>query len=237
MPVLKAQATQRVRESAIVMDLSDLEREAARLVSQAQAEAARIVSEAKSAAEREQLKIREQARQAGHREGMAAGLQEGKKQGHDEAVAAVGAQLKELTARWSQTLELLHQHMPVHLGDVKTDLLKLALAIAARVTHAEALRNREVAPAVAAEALAIIGAARRVALHVNPAEEKQLEQYLPEILGQLRQVEEVELIADDAVSPGGCVLRLGSGEVDAQMETQLARISEEILGGEAGGSS
>jgi len=235
MPVLKAQTTHHMRESAIVMDLSDLEVQAARIVSQAKAEAARILAEAKSTAEREQLRIREQARQAGQNEGREAGLAEGRKLGHDEAVAAHAVQLKELTARWSQTLELLHQHMPVHLADVKTDLLKLALAIAERVTHAEVLRNRQVAPAVAEEALRMIGAARRVALHVSPMEEPQLEAYLPELLGQLRQIEEVELIADEAVSPGGCVLRLGSGEVDAQMETQLARIRDEMLGGEAGG--
>ena len=234
MPVLKAQAMQRASESAIVLDLSDLELEAARIVSQAQAEASRILTEAKSAAEREQLKIREQSRLAGHKEGKDAGLQEGRKLGHDEAVAAHAAQLKELTARWSQTLEVLHQHMPVHLADVKTDLIKLAQAIAARVTHAEALRNRQVAPAVADEALRMIGAARRVGLHVNPVEEQTLEEYLPDLLGQLRQIEEVELIPDEAISPGGCVLRLGSGEVDATMETQLARISEEILGGEVG---
>ena len=72
-------------------------------------------------------------------------------------------------------------------------------------------------------------------MHVNPAEEARLEEYLPELLGHLRQIEEVELVGDETVSPGGCVLRLGSGEIDARMETQLASISEELLGAEAGG--
>ncbi len=214
------------------MDLSDLEREAARIVARAQGEAARIIADATAAAEHDTLKIREQAKAAGHKEGLEAGLKQGQKQGHDEAAAAVGAQLKELTARWSQALELLHQNMPVHLADVKTDLLKLSLAIAARVTHAEALRNRQVAPAVAAEALGMIAAARRVALHVNPIEEAVLEEYLPELLANLRAIEEVELVADEAISPGGCVLRMGGGVIDATVESQIARISAELQGEE-----
>ena len=138
MPVLKAQISQKMRrERDRDGPFGPGARGGADRVA-AQAEAARIMVEAKAAADREQIKIREQARHAGHKSGLEAGLQEGRKQGHDEAVAAAAGQLKELTARWSQTLELLHQHMPVHLADVKTDLLKLALAIAARVTHAEA---------------------------------------------------------------------------------------------------
>ena len=230
MPVMKAQAVQRVRESAIVMDLADLEREAAGIVAQARAEAARIVAEAKGHAERETVRIREYARQTGHDEGTAAGLAQGRQQGHDETVAQVSAQLRELAARWAQTLELLHQHMPAHVADAKTDLVRLAVAIAERVTHQEAFRNRNVTPAVVEETLRTVGAARRVALHVDPGEMDMLEQYLPDLLAKMRAVEEVELTPDDTVGPGGCVLRFGGGTVDARMETQVRRIADELLG-------
>ena len=78
----------------------------------------------------ESVRIREDARLAGQREGFAAGQIDGRKQGHDEAVAAAGKQLSELASRWSKTLELLHQHMPAHVADAKTDLVRLSLAIA-----------------------------------------------------------------------------------------------------------
>ena len=86
MPVLKAQQVQqKVRESAIVMDLSDLEREAGRIVAQAKAQAARMVAEARAQAEQEAAAVREEARRAGHAEGYQAGQAEGRQQGHDEA--------------------------------------------------------------------------------------------------------------------------------------------------------
>ena len=35
---------------------------------------------------------------------------------------------------------------------------------------------------------------------------------------------------DDAVTPGGCLLRFGTGQIDARIETQLDRIAQELLG-------
>jgi flagellar biosynthesis/type III secretory pathway protein FliH len=230
MPIMKAQQSQRTRDSAIVMDLADLERQAGDVITRAREHAARLMTEGRAAAERESLRLRDAARHAGHAEGLEAGLAEGRQKGHDEAVAATAAQLKELAARWSQALEIFHQNMPAHLADAKTDLLRLALAVAGRVTRQEALRNRNVAPAVVEESLRMLAAARRVAVHVNPVETELLQRYLPELLAKLQSIEDARLTPDAEIPPGGCVLRFGEGEVDARVETQLQRISEELLG-------
>ena len=237
MPIMKPQTPPRTRESPIVMDLADLEHCAVEIISHARQDAARILADAKSAAQRETLHIREQARQAGHQEGLQTGLAEGRKQGHDEALAAATAQLKDLTSRWSQTLDLLHQHMPEHVADARMDLVQLALAIARRVTRQEALRNRQVAANLVEEALRTAGAARRVTLLVHPGEADALEIYLPDLLAKLRSIEEVELTLDDTVSPGGCVARFGTGQIDARIETQLDRIAAELLDQKDGNSA
>ncbi len=232
MPVMKAQHSHPTRESAIVMDLSDLEREAAQIVNRARAEAARLMTEGRVAAERESQKIRDTARAAGLKEGTDAGLAQGKKQGHDEALAAVTAQLKDLAARWSQTLEVLHQHMPTQIADTRTDVIKLALKIAERVTHQEALRNRAVAPAVVEEALRTVGGSRQIAVHAHPNDIDALEQYLPDLLSSLKSIEEIHLQPDESAGPGGCFLRFGSGEIDARLDTQIQRIADELVGDE-----
>jgi flagellar assembly protein FliH len=230
MPVMKAQQSPSMRETAIVMDLSDLEREARQIVAGARAEATRLMTDGRAAAEREAQKIRETARAAGQKEGFDAGLAQGKKQGHDEAVAAVSAQLKDLTARWSQTLELLQQHMPTHIADAKTDVVKLALKIAQRVTHQEALRNRNVAAAVVEEALRAVGAGRQIAVHAHPSDVDALEQYLPDLLTSLKSIEEIHLQPDESAGVGGCFLRFGGGEIDARLDTQITRIAHELIG-------
>src|SRR4051812_37190101 len=133
MPVMKAQQAAKSRESAIVMDLSDLEREAGQILNHARAQAAQILADARAAAGRETLQISADARIAGHQDGHQAGLIEGRQQGHDEALAQFQQQFKDLAARWSGSLDLLQQHMPVHVADARADLVKLALRIAEKV--------------------------------------------------------------------------------------------------------
>jgi flagellar assembly protein FliH len=232
MPVMKAEAVRRTGQSGIVMDLSDLEREAAGIVGRARAEAAKMVADARAAAERDAARIREEAKQAGQQEGLRVGAAAGRKQGHDEAVAQVAQKLAELVEKWSKALEVFQRNMPVHVADAKTDVVRLALAIAEKVTHQEALRNRKVAAATVEEAFRLIGNARKAVLQVNPGELAMLETYVPELVAKMRTIESVELAADEGVTAGGCVVRFGGGQVDARLETQVGRIAEELMSGE-----
>jgi flagellar biosynthesis/type III secretory pathway protein FliH len=45
----------------------------------------------------------------------------------------------------------------------------------------------------------------------------------------VRSMEHVQLVPDDAISPGGCTVRFGAGQIDATIETQLRRIADELL--------
>jgi flagellar assembly protein FliH len=229
MPLMKAKSNQRMRESSIVMDLTDLEHEASQLLTRARNEATRIVAEAKAIAERDAIKIREDARILGQAAGLKAGIEEGRTTGHAESTKQYAQALLELTTRWSQTLDLLHQSMPAHAADAKTDLVRLALAIADRVTHQHALLDRKVAEATVEETLKMMGAARTVILLVNPAEIETLENFLPDLLAKIRSIDSIELTADDSITPGGCTVRFGAGQIDARIETQIQRIADELL--------
>ena len=57
-----------------------------------------------------------------------------------------------------------------------------------------------------------------------------LNHFVPELLAKLRSIEDVQIVPDEAVSPGGCIVRFGAGQIDATLETQLRRIADELLG-------
>jgi flagellar assembly protein FliH len=233
MPVVKAKQADRQHQSAIVMDLSDLERQAARILADARAEATRILADARVQATAEAAQIKEQAKKAGHDEGFAAGEAKGHQSGHDEAVKSVTAALQDLTARWAQTLDIFEQNLPTHVADAKADVIRLALAVAAHVTRLEAVRNKRVVEATVAEALSLVGAGRNVAVHVHPDEFAAMEDYLPDLLAKMRTVSAVELKPDETIPMGGCELHFGAGAVDARLDTQLDRIAAELLAGDA----
>jgi len=230
MPLLKAHKSNSDANSPLVMNLASLENEGERIIARARAEADRILAEARARAEAEAKVVRDQSREAGFAEGHAQGLQEGQKQGHDEALAMVSQTLQDLAARWSRTIDNLEVQMPTHAADAKIDLVKLALAIAGKVTHQTALVEKAVVTATVEESLKLISAGRSVTLFISPAELQVIETYLPDMLVRLKTAGEVKILTDEAISPGGCRLELGSGVVDATLETQAARIAEELLG-------
>jgi len=229
MPVMKSHLSSAARQSAIVMDLSDLESQAARILTDAKAQGQDVLKHACAQATQQSDSIREAARQAGHAEGYAAGLAEGQKQGHDAAFAQAQAALADLTARWSQTLDIFQQNLPTHLADARLDLVRLAVAIATRVTRQEALRNSGVIEDTLDTALKLVTAGRSVSVHVHPDEANTVEAYLPELLAKLRSIPEIQLQPDNAITPGGCRVHYGSGHVDATLETQIQRIADELL--------
>ena len=231
MPLVKAQhKSLPARQSAIVMDLADLEQQASQMLARAQRQAQDILAAARAEAQKDGQQIREQARQAGHQEGYDAGFQEGQTKGHDEAQAQAGAGFNTLVARWSATLEKIEANLPMHLADVRVDLVKLTLAIAAKVTRQEALRNSAVVQANVEEALALVTAGRSVVVQIHPDELSVLEGYLPQLVERFRSINGIELKADPAIEPGGCLLAFGSGQIDARLETQIQRIADELVG-------
>ena len=233
MPLVKAHhQSLPARQSAIVMDLADLEQQASKMIELAQRQAQEILAAARAEAEREGVELREQARQTGQREGYEAGFQAGQAKGHEEAVAQAGEGFAALVARWSATLEKLEANLPMHLADVRVDLVKLALAIAAKVTRQEALRNTGVMHTNVQEALALVTAGRSVVVQIHPDEMAVLEGYLPQLVERFRSISGIELKADAGIEPGGCVLAFGSGEIDARLETQIQRIADELVGPE-----
>ncbi len=229
MPVMKAKDFARVLESPIVLNMADIEKQASQLLTQASTKADQILAEARARAQKDGEQIRQQAAEKGKADGYQAGMAEGMKAGHDEALRQNSEKLADLTKRWNEYLDLLQQNIPTHIADIKQDLIRLAIAVATRVTKHEGKNNPDVAQANVAEALSLVSAGRRVTLQVHPQDVEHLEAYLPDLLAKLRSITEIELVGDDNVEPGGCTLQFGAGAIDATLDTQIARISEELL--------
>ncbi len=81
--------------------------------------------------------------------------------------------------------------------------------------------------------------AGRITVRVAAADDAIVRDAQAELLSALGGVEELAIVADDAVGRGGCVVETERGRFDARIETQLAALDEEIarvLGGEPAGA-
>lgn len=230
MPVLKAtQYDQPFAKDAIVLDLGDLGRQAARLRSAAEAKAAQIVSEAEQKAahlvEGAEQRGFEHGRQAGHEQGLA----EGREQGRAEALAAASEELSRIQQAWSDVAGQLDGHRREMDREARQAVLDFALKLSERVVH----RVIEVDPTVVVDQVAgALGHVMRpldVVVRINPQDKPLLEKALPELMSEFRHFEHIHLVDDENVSCGGCTVSYGEGEIDATLEVQMQRIIDLIL--------
>jgi flagellar assembly protein FliH len=206
-----------------------LEREARRMQDRADAEARQIVQQAQAHARQ----LAEQAGRDGYQTGLAEGRQTGLRQIRAEAHETV---LRETRERLDQLLKALTAGLAEFerskrrlLGLAEAGLIELAAAIARRVCKLAVQGSADAARANARYLLDAVQHTGDLELRVNPAEYESLRGVAAEVLQHAERLEHVEVLADEAVERGGCVLSTRDGQIDASIETQLQRIAEAIL--------
>ncbi len=215
--------------SAVVLDLGDLARQGERLQEAARAEAERIVAEAR--AERERLLAG--AAERGRAEGLARGLIEGREKGRAEGRAAAlkewGERLATLERRWGEALDAFQASRDDLLVRAGQDVLRLAGAIAEKITRRAVALDETAAAAQLQGVLELLARPTRLAVSIHPDDRECVEEALAALTQRLASARHVEIVLDDTLERGSCVARSGAGEIDASIGTQIERIAELLL--------
>ena len=156
----------------------------------------------------------EAIRDEAYQEGFAAGVAEAQAQlaGPARALTAAAEQLQAMRADAADSVE--------------ADAVDLALRIAEQALGAAVA----VDPTLVVEA--VRGALRRmverdhVLILVNPDDLDVVREHVSRLVGELGGIEHCEVQAERRVRPGGAIVRTAEGEVDATLETKLARARE-----------
>jgi flagellar assembly protein FliH len=113
--------------------------------------------------------------------------------------------------------------------EASTDVLRLSVAIARKVTRQLALDGPNVVTANVREAMKLAVHASDVRIAVHPSQRQTLEAVLPELQSQWPALEHVALIDDGSLTPGGCRIFTAGGQIDADLENQIDRIAAELI--------
>ncbi|MEM6551921.1 MAG: FliH/SctL family protein [Planctomycetota bacterium] len=229
MPLIKAQAAAPAIKQAVVLDLGDLGAQAAKLRMAAEARAQQIIADAETKAAQLIEEARGQGLEQGREKGHAQGLEQGKKDGQAQALADWQEQLQNLTDAWADTTTRLDAFRRDLQRGARESVLRFALRFAEKITHRIVEIDENVITDQVANALEHILEPMDVAVHLHPLDRDNLRQALPGILTQSEHIKHVQLIDDESVSPGGCVLHFGDGRIDASIETQTKRLTDLIL--------
>ncbi|MEM8739785.1 MAG: FliH/SctL family protein, partial [Planctomycetota bacterium] len=228
MPILKQQAAQPLIRDAVVLDLGDLGRQAARLRAAAETKAQQILENARDQAQEIIAAAEKIGHDRGHEQGLAQGLAEGQTQGHAQALADAADQIKALTQSLSTVAQAWDERRAELDREARTAVLDFALKFAHKITHRVLDTDPHVVIDQVAAALARVLEPTDVRLHVHPDDRDTLQEVLPDLLAGLGHLQTVELTDDPAVGRGGCKLALRGGEVDAAIDTQIARLIDTV---------
>ncbi|MGD9833750.1 MAG: FliH/SctL family protein [Piscinibacter sp.] len=177
-----------------------------------EAAAAAAAAEPPKSAEELQAEALRAARQGGYhdgyRDGLAA-LDSFKQSFAQQATAQMGA----LMQSYAGQMDALQQQMASALADA-------AVSLARQVVRGELAANPQQVAAVAQEAIeALLLSARHVTVRVHPDDQPLVAQGAAEIL----EARGARLVADAAVTRGGCVVESDIGIIDASIESRWRR--------------
>lgn len=216
-----------------VFNLTDIAVEAEEIIRQAAHRRDEMIAsgEAEIAAERAR------AQGDGFEVGKEQGLEEGRRAGRDEAFKEAKQEFAEQCRETQQALigvlgEFDRSRERV-LWEAEQSTVQLAVAIAEKIV----MKAIECDSAMVAEnvkaALKLAAQGSDVVIKVN---QQDLE-YLNEMSGgsgeALGKYGSINIESDDEISPGGCRVCTEQGAIDGTIETQIRRISEQLVMGEA----
>lgn len=211
-------------------NFEDIRQTASRELVAAREEAAQVRAAAEAAA---QL-LREEARKQGYDEGYRAGIAEAERQIAEriqtQARAIADAELRTALPAVNATVVQLQLERDRWLSWWEEAAVRLASEMAGRLVRAELSLRPELLRNRVAELLELAAGQPRLTLKLNPDDLERLRTVADDILGNLSAAVEATLVGDPRVGPGGCIIESTHGRIDGRVETQLERMTEELLG-------
>lgn len=103
----------------------------------------------------------------------------------------------------------------------------LSLAIAQKLIHREIAADRQPVIENIRQALTVAAGQSGIRLHLNKTDAETLGDVLRGVLEQ-SNASDAEIVPDESLEPGDCVVRTREGIVDGRTSTRLARVLEEL---------
>ena len=165
----------------------------------------------------ELARINDDARSEGYRDGHAEGLAAGRAAAEAESAEHL-ARLQSLVGNLQVSLAHLDQ-------EIAEQLLDFGLEVAAQIVRSSLSVDRQLLLPAIREALGELPFHHgSVTLHMNPADATSLQEAIKEQLAHTG----VHVVPDSGILAGGCLIKAGSSEIDATVETRWRRVLEAI---------
>lgn len=200
----------------IAFNFEDINDRANEYLEMVRGEAAKIVQEAHRQAEQ----VRRQAEAAGRKAAEEAA--------HQVLDQKIGLRMGTLMPALEQLVAQLNDTKAEWLRRWEQSAVAVAAAIAERIIRRELEQRPEISLDWVRESLRMAAGAADITVHLNPDDHEHLGGQVARLAQTIAQLAPTDIIADPAISAGGSLVTTRYGQIDQQLEAQLARIQEEL---------
>lgn len=209
----EADAILRETELMVKELLETARQEAEKIISSANEKADNLVTESKTRLQQ----IEDDAYQAGWQQGFT----EGGEQARQEHTG--------LLTEARKTLEDAADERDKIIRGAEDEIAQLAVAVARKIIFREMSSDQSIIGDIVTEAIKKVTDREEITVKVNPADLDQVLGRQDELTGTVKGIRKLKIMADNAVSQGGCFIETSNGTVDARLESQLAEIQQSLL--------
>lgn len=235
--VIKAEALDRSPANARRVDFNfeDLTHRADSFVDDVRRRAAQLAEQIVAEARKEAERIRRQA----EAEGQKSARESAQRTAEASLRSAEEATRSKLEKTFRERLDTLLPALAQAASELQVarqewrarweqNLLQLACALAERIVRRELTRDPEVSLNWMREALELASGAAQVRLRLHPSDHETLGDRAKLLTERFAGAAAVEVVADPGVTLGGCRVTTEFGAIDLQLETQIARLRDEL---------
>lgn len=154
--------------------------------------------------------------------------QDVRRQAQDDAAQHIDEQLGTVLPALGQLFQDFATTSSRRGAEWEQEVIALSLAIAEKILRHEFSTHPDRLAAIVQQALELVVGKTTVTVHLNPNDLAKLGDRLRSLVPDANRFAELQLIASDSVQPSGCLVTTEHGRIDAQLETMLQRIQEEL---------
>ena len=191
---------------------------------QAEAEAKKVVDDARTEAERLVTEAQSEAAditKKAHEEGF--------EQGREEGFASGRAEVERLIDRLHDVISKAVSRRNEILEESESQIVHLVLQIAKKVIKVISENQQNVVINNVVQALRKLQEKSDVIVRVNLKDVKLTTEHAQDILRMAENAQNITVVEDTSVDPGGAIIETDFGEIDARIASQLREIEDRIL--------
>lgn len=217
--------------SSVAFNFEDIQSRCDTYKDQISSECRELIQNATQQAEKIRKKAQAEGQSEGYRNGLKQAETEIAERSQHLAEQMVEQRLSTVLPAVSQLLDEIGSARSQCQAEWESELVDLSTGIAGKLIRRTFDATPEAFTGIVQEAVQLAVGKTSLELRLNPGDLEALGDQVRAAVQKSARGIEIKLLGDDKVSAGGCIVVTEHGEIDAQIETMLTRISDELLEG------